>query len=165
VFSTSDGSYLRSFPAADNEAVALPVGLSAGPNETLFLSDVVNGRVLVFSTDGTFVESVGRRGNRYGDMGHPRGTAVGPDGVLFVADPEFGHVHLFSGDGQLLMLLGAPASDPGATPAPIDVAIATALPAQLAELVPDDFVADYFLFVANRSGSARISLFAIGRGR
>ena len=60
------------------------------------------------------------------------------------------------------MLLGGPDDKPGGTPMAVGVAIAPTLPEPLAALVPDDFRADYYLFVATTLGGKRIHLFAIG---
>ena len=43
--------------------------------------------------------------------------------------------------------------------------VAPTVPERLARLVPADFNARYFFFVANSVGSRRISLFAVGERR
>jgi DNA-binding beta-propeller fold protein YncE len=141
------------------------MGLAVDATGRTYVADMMGGRVLVFGSDQTLTQTIGQRGDRYGDMGQPRHLAVGPDGVLFVTDAEFAHVHLFNGEGQLLMLLGGPQDQPGQTPLPVGVAIAPTMPDRLASLVPADFNARYFLFVSNSVGSRRISLFAVGERR
>jgi DNA-binding beta-propeller fold protein YncE len=164
-FSTADGRFTRSIAASGADQQFFPMGLAVDATGRTYVADMMGGRVLVFGSDQTLTQTIGQRGDRYGDMGQPRHLAVGPDGVLFVADAEFAHVHLFNGEGQLLMLLGGPQDQPGQTPLPVGVAIAPTLPDRLASLVPADFNARYFLFVSNSVGSRRISLFAVGERR
>jgi len=63
------------------------------------------------------------------------------------------------------MLLGGPEDRPGGTPAPVGVAVAAGLPPSLAAMVPQDFRADYYVFVSNTTGTKRMSLFAVGSKR
>jgi sugar lactone lactonase YvrE len=164
-FFTADGHLTRSIAASGANQQFFPMGLAVDATGRTYVADMMGGRVLVFGSDQTLTQTIGQRGDRYGDMGQPRHLAVGSDGVLFVADAEFAHVHLFNEAGQLLMFLGGPQDQPGGTPLPVGVAIAPTLPDRLASLVPADFNARYFLFVSNSVGSRRISLFAVGERR
>ncbi len=143
-----------------------PMGLAATNAGGLLVSDTMNARVQVFdqALDASRSQrlSFGGPGNRFGDMGKPRHLAVGPDGTVFIADAEFAVIHLYNARGQLLMLVGGPTDEPGGTPLPRGVAVATVLPDRLASLVPTNFDAKYFLFVTNAIGDRRISLFAVG---
>jgi hypothetical protein len=119
----------------------------------------------VFDASGDQTDGFGQPGDRYGDLGKPKHVALGPDGTILIADAEFAHVHLFDDAGRFLMLLGGPDASIGATPMPLGVAVANTVPDPIARLVPADFRADYFLFVTNTLGAARINLFAIGSPR
>lgn len=166
VFSTVDGRMTDSIAAGDAPDIEsmFPMGIAFDDGSRWYVSDAMGSRVLAF--DGRkMVSSFGGRGNRYGRMGKPRGLAVGPDGVVFVADPEFAHVHLFDRRGRLLMLFGGAQDATGGTPAPVGVATAANLPETITSLVPEDFAADYFVFVTNSIGIKRVSLFAVGRSR
>jgi DNA-binding beta-propeller fold protein YncE len=168
VFSLPDGAHRGSFGGVGNGAGQFyyPMGVAGDGAGRLFVADSFNGRVQVFTAAGNQpTGSFGQPGDRYGDMGKPRHLAVGPDGVVFIADVEFRHVHLFSTEGQLLMLMGGPDLGPGGTPMPVGVAVAPTMPPTIAELVPADFDAHYYLFVSNTIGPDRLSLYAIGLGR
>lgn len=164
VFSIDDGSFLTTKGGIGSgpREFYFPMGVATDADGRVFVSDMMNGRVQVLDDHLEPTLTIGRPGNRYGDLGQPRHLAVGPDGVVFVADPEFAHVHLFNLRAQLLMLLGTAEDRPGGTPMPVSVAVAEKLPSALAALLPDNFRATYFLFVANRIGTRRLSLFAIG---
>lgn len=167
VFSVGDRKHVASFGGVGSKLgqFYFPMGIAVDSTGRILVSDSMNSRVQFFGDGYQFMLSMGKAGNRYGDMGKPRHVAVGPDGVIFVADVEFRHVHLFNAKGQLLMLLGGPEDEPGGTPMPVGVAVAESVPHRVASLVPDDFEADYFLFVSNTIGSKCISLYAVGVGR
>ena len=167
VFSVHSGDLTDWFGGTGSEPGRLyfPMGVATNYDGRILVSDMMNGRVQVFDPDYRLVLSMGRPGNRYGDLGKPRHLAVAPDGVVFIADTAFAHVHLFNEKGQLMMMLGGPEDRLGGTPMPIGVAIAPDLPESLGSLVPDEFLADYYLFVANSIGTKRISLYAVGSVR
>ncbi len=167
VFDATSGKLETSFgePGRDSGQFFFPMGIEATNNGQLLVSDSINGQVQRFNKEFMPLTTIGSLGNRYGDMGRPRHLAIGPDGVIFVADTEFARVHMYDNDGQLLMLLGGPENQPGDTPMPTGLAIAPDLPPAIRALVPQEFDAQYYLFVSNTLGSHRISLYAIGNLR
>lgn len=166
VFNADDGRYVRSFGGigSDPGKLYFPAGLSADGKGHLLVSDMMNSRVQKLDPEGSFRSSIGQPGNRYGDLGKPRHLAVGPDGTIFIADSEFAHVHLFNGAGELLLLIGGESDEPGGTPMPAGVTVATAVPEAVAAMVPAGFRSDYYLFTTSSVGSKTISVFAVGAG-
>jgi DNA-binding beta-propeller fold protein YncE len=167
VFSTTDGSLQTTLGGPGDAAgrFFFPTGLAVTDDARLWVADMLNARVQVFDAEQRPVLTIGRPGDRYGDLGKPKRVALGPDGVVFVADVDFAYVHLFDREGRLLMLLGGPDDRRGGTPMPVGLAVAPTLPAGLTGRVPADFRADYFVFVANSVGDARLSLYALGTAR
>ena len=166
-FSISRGTPLAPLVPTDAEGKlrALPIDVAVDAQGTLYVSDMMGGRVLAYTRTGKFLRAISQRGDRYGDMGQPKHVAIAPDGTILVSDAEFGHVHLFNQEGKFLMLIGSADDRPGGTPMPFGIAVAASVPDQIAALVPDDFAAEYFFFVTNSVGSRRISLFAAGQAR
>ena len=137
-----------SVPAGTEEGQFLfPIGLARDGAGNVLVSEMLNGRVQVLGADLEPQRTLGQPGDRYGDFGKPKHLAVGPDGVIFVADAAYGHLTLFDGEGRLLMLLGDGRGMPFGV-----AATASEVPVCLAELVPDDFDAHYFLFVSHTTG-------------
>lgn len=164
VFSTIDGAHRGSFgsPGGDLGDLYFPTGVATDVAGRVYVSEMMNGRVQVFDTDGEAMLAMGQPGDRYGDMAQPKHLAVGPDGVIFIADAQFARVHLFDGEGRFLMLLGGGDGAFGNTPMPLGVTVAPMVPDNIAALVPIDFAADYYVFVSNRIGPRRLGLFAVG---
>ncbi|MCO6435929.1 MAG: hypothetical protein J5J06_02450 [Phycisphaerae bacterium] len=166
VFGSESGTTARSIalPSVDDRKV-FPVGLAFSATGNLLVSDGMGSRVVEIDDEGKVLKTIGRPGDRYGDLGRPRHIDIGPDGVLYIADAAFAHVHLFNEAGQLLMLIGGDRGGPAGTPLPVSVAVAKSVPTAIARLVPADFQPAYYIFISNTVGSKRIALFAVGMGK
>jgi hypothetical protein len=86
-------------PANDEDAAVLgrPVALTLGP-EGLYVADALDCAVKVFSREGRFLRSFGRRGSGPGEMNFPSGVAVEDDDVV-VADKLNFRIQVFGRDG------------------------------------------------------------------
>ena len=54
-----------------------------------------NHRVSVFTSEGVFVTSFGRRGSGPGEFDYPHGLVVDDSGVVYVCDTNNGCVQMF----------------------------------------------------------------------
>lgn len=91
---------------ADDERLALPAlaahEVSGGPDGKLFVLDGAGRRVLVFSSDGELVDTLGREGGGPGEMESPMALSVGDDGVVAVYDFARGGLVRWSAEGEVL---------------------------------------------------------------
>jgi hypothetical protein len=62
----------------------------------------VNGRIVKFSKDGTFIKTWGKRGSAPGEFIAPHGLAFDSKGRLFVADRANNRIQIFDQDGKFL---------------------------------------------------------------
>jgi len=111
-----EGNFLRSwgegiFPRAH--------GLSAGPDDTFFLTDDADHTVRQCTPTGKVLLTIGIPGQPAPFMsGEPfhrcTHTALSPDGYIYVSD-GYGNarVHKYAPDGRYLFSWGAPGTDPG----------------------------------------------------
>ena len=60
-----------------------------------YVSDAGNHRVSVFTSEGQFVTSFGRKGVGPGEFKFPRGLAVDNNGVVDVCDSDNNRVQVF----------------------------------------------------------------------
>jgi DNA-binding beta-propeller fold protein YncE/4-amino-4-deoxy-L-arabinose transferase-like glycosyltransferase len=82
--------------------------LTAGPNNTLYLPDTGNNRVLVLSLDGRVLRSIGSRGAEPGQFRQPTAAVLAPDGSVFVSDLENRRIQRFDADFQVLNVWPVP---------------------------------------------------------
>lgn len=72
----------------------------------IVVSDALNFRVQVFSTEGRFQLAIGGMGDVPGTFSRPKGVAVDSDGNIYVVDALFDNVQVFDKRGRLLMAFG-----------------------------------------------------------
>ena len=72
-----------------------PCGLALDTSNRVYVSEGENHRVSVFTSEGQFVMSFGRRGQGPGEFYYPRGITVDSNGVVYVCDQDNSRVVLF----------------------------------------------------------------------
>ena len=63
-----------------------PVGIAAGPNDDIYITDGSLNRVQRFTSNGSFICDVGTSGTGDGQFNGCNGVAVGPDNLVYVGD-------------------------------------------------------------------------------
>ncbi len=128
----------------------------------LYVLDMMNCRVQIFSREGEWRRSFGGPGNRPGFLGRPKRMAVGSDGTIFVVDAALQRVHVFDSEGRILMAIDGNRKDTPALTLPNGVCIEPTLVPAIVNGLPDDFRAAYLLFVADQVADPRIEVYAFG---
>lgn len=90
-----------------------PTNVSAGSDGRIFVTDSMNFRVQVFSSDGEFIGKFGQAGDTPGYFSKPKGIATDSDGNIYVVDSLHDAVQIFNDAGQLLMTFGISGNDFG----------------------------------------------------
>jgi hypothetical protein len=83
---------------ADEAVLARPLALAAGADR-LYIADAVDCAVKVFSKDGRFLGSFGRKGAGPGELAFPSGVAVAGDAIV-VADKLNFRIQTFDREGR-----------------------------------------------------------------
>jgi len=84
-----------------------PWGVAVNERNEIAVTDTGNHRVQLFSSDGTYLRSLGKKGDKQGKFDNPCGLAFDPkDGNIFVVDRENHRVQLFSEQGEYLRQFG-----------------------------------------------------------
>jgi sugar lactone lactonase YvrE len=78
-----------------------PRGVAVDTEGNIFVADTGNGRIEKFSPDGTYVTSIGTKGE-YGQLGEPNGIAIDRVGNIYVADVSNHSVRKLAPDGTLI---------------------------------------------------------------
>jgi DNA-binding beta-propeller fold protein YncE len=100
--------YVKSFAGADDgeAATSRPVGLTIDADNTLWVADAVNHRLLRFSLDGQLLGKIGSMGNEPGQFRYPYDTAMMPDGTLIVVEYGNSRLQQVTADGKSLRTWG-----------------------------------------------------------
>jgi DNA-binding beta-propeller fold protein YncE len=113
-----DGKFLRSL--GSKKVFDRPTGIAASPDGTkLYVVDTggltsMNHHVVVLdSTTGEVLQTIGSRGNGPGQFNLPLLDAVGPDGTLYVVDGGNFRVEAFNPDGTFKLKFGGVGRLPG----------------------------------------------------
>ena len=94
-----DGNLVRTFSSlgSGGEHLNGPRDLTVGSDGNLYVTDCMNNRTAVFSTDGKYLREFGT------GVFHPTGIAFGTDGRLHVSYKPFDQIHIFDAEsGKLL---------------------------------------------------------------
>ncbi|KAL9979988.1 hypothetical protein ACROYT_G008516 [Oculina patagonica] len=83
-----------------------PWGVAVNERNEIAVTDNVNNRVQIFSSDGTWFRSFGRKGNEQGEFDFPAGIAFDKNGNIIVVDSRNHRVQFFSGQGEYLNQFG-----------------------------------------------------------
>ena len=83
-----------------------PWGLAVNNRNEIAVTELLNHRVSVFSSDGTHLRSFGRKGRNQGEFNYPTGITFDNNGNIIVADRDNNRVQVFSGNGEFLTKFG-----------------------------------------------------------
>jgi len=87
-----------------------PWGVAVNARDEIAVTDYENNRVQIFSSDGNFLRSFGRQGNKNGEFSCPKGIACHKNGNIFVADSGNARIQIFSRKGKYLSSFGGKGS-------------------------------------------------------
>jgi DNA-binding beta-propeller fold protein YncE len=75
-----------------------PWSVAIGCYNNLYVSDCGNGRVQVFSPDGSYMHCIGSQGSDLSQLNSPRGICCSQSGLLYVADAGNNRIQVYSQD-------------------------------------------------------------------
>lgn len=72
----------------------------------IYVTDMMNGRLVETAGGGRFIKDLGERGVREGQFVRPKGVAIGPGDRVFVSDSTLGVVQVFDTEFRYLGTVG-----------------------------------------------------------
>ncbi|GAB4565207.1 MAG: 6-bladed beta-propeller [Geothermobacteraceae bacterium] len=88
----------------------------------LYVSDSKKHHIAVFSLDGKFLFTIGKKGRGKGEFYAPQGLAFSPEGNLYVCDHLNARIQYLTPDGEFLGMFGERGDQPGQFESAKDVA-------------------------------------------
>ena len=85
-----------------------PYGVAVNERDEIAVTEISNHRVQVFSSDGTYLRSFGRKGDKQGELNFPAGIAFDKNSrsIVVVVDSNNHRVQLFNDQGEYLSQFG-----------------------------------------------------------
>jgi len=83
-----------------------PKGLAVGPDNTLFIADTSNNRIVHLSKDYQILHTWGSEGFADGQFNQPWGIAVDQNGLVYVTDTWNHRIQKFTAEGEFLLSWG-----------------------------------------------------------
>ena len=78
-----------------SEVLKSPVGIAVDSSNVVYVGEYDNHRVSVFTSEGQFIKSFGRKGQQPGEFDGPCCIAVDSSGVVYVCDSDNNRIQLF----------------------------------------------------------------------
>jgi|Deesub1362B_J571_1020462.scaffolds.fasta_scaffold00002_404 hypothetical protein len=87
---------------APEESLARPVGLVVDENGRIYVADSKAAKIKIFSPEGKYIQSFGKKGQGPGELNMPGGINLTSDGRLMVEDVLNRKIIFFSREGKFL---------------------------------------------------------------
>jgi len=88
------------------ERLRRPAGMEIDDEQTLWVADACNHRIVRFSLDGEVISTIGRFGRGAGELRYPFDVDVTPEGEILVCEYGGDRLQWFSKDGRTLRIWG-----------------------------------------------------------
>ncbi len=102
----------------DGKRLRRPAGLAVDREQTLWIADACNHRIIRLSRDGELLATFGRFGSAPGEMRYPYDIAITPDDQIMICEYEGNRLQWFSKEGRSLRIWGRGGRRPGELFAP-----------------------------------------------
>ena len=96
----------------DQEGLNFPI-YAAYHGGKVYVTDSINARVQVFSAEGAYLGSFGKRGLYVGNFTRPKGIAADAAGRIYVVESYYDYMLVFSPEGEFLLPLGGSGAGAG----------------------------------------------------
>jgi len=134
-------------------------------DSSLYVSDMGDAKVKVYTHEGSFVNSFGSYGRNIGQFVRIKGIAVDKETNIYAVDAGFENVQIFNKKGQLLMFFGGPYKGPGDMWLPAKVAIDYHNLEYFQKYVDPEYQLEYIVFVTNQYGHDKIGVYGFIKQR
>ncbi len=115
-----DLKFIKAFGVEPIEGVRLsrPAALDIDDEQTLWVADACNHRLIRFSLEGEVLSTIGRFGDKPGEMKYPYDVCVSPENAILVCEYGGNRLQWFAKDGRSLRTWGRGGREAGELFAP-----------------------------------------------
>lgn len=90
----------------EGKRLSRPAGIDIDAEQTLWIADACNHRIVRMSLDGEVLAVIGRFGDGLGELRYPYDITVTPDGTIMVCEYEGNRLQWFTKDGRSIRVWG-----------------------------------------------------------
>ena len=83
-----------------------PSAIAVGPDNRVYVADEHLQKIMIFSSDGEFIDEWGTAGSRPGELDTPSGLVVDGEGNLVVSDTYNHRIQVFTTEGAFIITFG-----------------------------------------------------------
>ncbi len=102
----------------DGKPLRRPAGIDIDDEQTLWIADACNHRIVRLSLEGEVLTTFGRFGSGPGELRYPYDISISPKGLVMVCEYEGNRLQWFSKKGRVLGAWGRSGRRPGELSAP-----------------------------------------------
>ena len=160
------GKTLKKIATPDNKnkkaIIQFPTNMAIH-NKHLYISDTGNFKIVKYTLDGKYINSVGEVGSSIGKFARPKGIALDKNSRFYVVDAGFENVQLFNKEGKLLLFFGGAGDSPEHINLPTDIIIDYENVDYFQKYAAPGFKLEYVIIVASQFGVNKINVFGFGK--
>jgi NHL repeat len=149
-FQCTSATCSASSPGSEDGQFTNPRGLTLDPAGNLFVADVDNNRIQMFTSPGAFARAWGSAGSGHSELRNPLDVAAEGSNAVYVADMRNGRIVKFTNAGGQQSVLGGG----------IAVAVALGSPPNNLDALLDP---DPFFILAGETKTAKVSVWPLGQ--
>jgi DNA-binding beta-propeller fold protein YncE len=79
-----------------------PYGMAFSPSGELYVAEVNNHRISIFSTEGRYLRSIGEKGTESGQFNEPNNLTFDAQGLLYISDTKNNRIQVFDVQDQFI---------------------------------------------------------------
>lgn len=140
-----------------------PTNLAIDAQNRLYVSDFAGFCVKEYDTDGKYLRTFGRSGDRPGEFARPKGVAVDREGRVYVVDAAAQVIQIFNAEGRLLLFFGEPRGSAAPLDLPAKVVIDYDHVGLFQQYAAPGFQLEYLVLASNQFGDRKVSVYGFGR--
>jgi len=145
-------------------------------DERVFVSDINHNVIQVYNKDtgeklfniqeftleGEFIRTIGKVGNRVGNLTRPKGIDIDKDGNIYVVDASFSNVQIFNKQAEILMYFGQAGGYPHNINLPAKVVIDYDNISYFQKYAKPGFEIEHLILVTSQFGRSMLNVYGFG---
>ncbi|HEY5652956.1 MAG TPA: hypothetical protein VIR63_01130 [Pontiella sp.] len=145
------------------QQLVAPTNITLDNENNIYVSDIGDCNIKKFSSDGTYLKTIGSLGRASGQFVRNKGIAVDKNLNLYAVDAATQLVQIFNPEGRLLFYFGEPGGSPVPLTLPAGITIDYNNTDLFQPMADENFEIEYLVFVTSQYGPRKVSVYGFGK--